>query len=65
MGLRIIYGKSGSGKSEYIYNEINLQKRTVPKWKNIYNNTRAIFIYSRAKTYAKQKSRNRNRGSYI
>ena len=23
MGLRIIYGKSGSGKSEYIYNEIN------------------------------------------
>ena len=23
MGLRIIYGKAGSGKSEYIYNEIN------------------------------------------
>ena len=23
MGLRIIYGKAGSGKSQYIYNEIN------------------------------------------
>ena len=23
MGLRIIYGKSGTGKSEYIYKEIN------------------------------------------
>ena len=23
MSLRIIYGKSGSGKSSYIYNEIN------------------------------------------
>ena len=23
MGLRILYGKAGSGKSEFIYNELN------------------------------------------
>lgn len=29
MGLRIIYGKAGSGKSQYIYNEINKKKNNM------------------------------------
>ena len=29
MGLRIIYGKAGSGKSQYIYNEINNKKNNM------------------------------------
>ena len=45
MSLRIIYGKSGSGKSEYCFNEI----AKLVKKENIYNNTRAILIYSREK----------------
>ena len=44
MGLRIIYGKSGSGKSEYIYNEINLQKRTVPNKKGPSPNEKTYII---------------------
>ena len=47
MGLRIVYGKSGSGKSEFCFSEIAnlIEKRK----ENIYYNTRTIFIYSRKK----------------
>ena len=35
MGLRIIYGKAGSGKSQYIYNEINKVKDNMQESKTI------------------------------
>ena len=41
MSLRIIYGKSGSGKSKFCFDEIAKE--------NLYNNTRTVFIYSRKK----------------
>ena len=44
MGLRIIYGKSGSGKSEYCFSEI--AKLIESEKKNLYYNTRTIFFYS-------------------
>ena len=36
MALRIVYGKSGTGKSEFIFKEIN---EKINKEKNIYNYT--------------------------
>lgn len=47
MGLRIIYGKSGSGKSEYCFKEIAQAYKK--RKKDIYYNTRAILFYSRKK----------------
>ncbi len=55
MGLRIIYGRAGSGKSEYCYKEI--AKDIEKNEKNIFNNTRAIFIYSRKKTNGSSQDR--------
>ena len=47
MGLRIIYGRAGSGKSEYCYKEIA---------KDIEKNEK-IFIYSRKKTNGSSQDR--------
>ena len=49
MSLKIIYGKSGVGKSTFIFNEIAEKIKSGNKKKNIYNNSRAVFIYSRKK----------------
>ena len=45
MGLRIIYGRAGSGKSEFIYNEIN-QKIKNKENKKIYIITPEQFSFT-------------------
>ena len=48
MSLRIIYGKSGSGKSEYCFNEI---AKLVQKEKKIYIITPEQFSFTAEKKY--------------
>ena len=43
MGLRIIYGKAGTGKSTYCFNEI---KNKINENEKIYINTPEQFSYS-------------------
>lgn len=54
MGLRIIYGKSGSGKSEYIFNEINEKLKSKEKNK-IYIITPEQFSYAAEKKLMQNK----------
>ena len=55
MSLRIIYGKSGSGKSSYIYNEIN-NKIKVNKKEKIYIITPEQFSFTAEKKLMKNKT---------
>ena len=64
MGLRIIYGKSGSGKSSYCFSEI---AKLIDREKNIYNYARTIFFYSRKEIngFSKSKSNYKCRSNYF
>ena len=50
MGLRIVYGKSGVGKSEYIFNEI---KNKINEEEKIYVITPEQFSFTAEKNYLK------------
>ncbi len=44
MSIRLVYGRSGTGKSSYIFKKI---KEEIDNGrKKIHNNARAVFIYS-------------------
>ena len=47
LGLRLIYGKPGSGKSDFCFVRSGQTNRK--RKENIYNNSRTIFIHSRKK----------------
>ena len=56
MGLRIIYGKAGSGKSQYIYNEIN---------EKIKNNKKIYIITPEQFSFTAEQKLMENRKSII
>ena len=59
MGLRIIYGKAGSGKSQYIYDEIN------KKIKNKENNKKIYIITPEQFSFTAEQKLMENRKSII
>ena len=72
MGLRIIYGKAGSGKSQYIYNEINQQlvsevnkKEPTPTEKNRHQLKKIYIITPEQFSFTAEQKLMENRKSII
>ena len=72
MGLRIIYGKAGSGKSQYIYNEINQQlvsevNKKEPTWaeKNRHQLKKTYIITPEQFSFTAEQKLMENRKSII